>query len=77
MRTLLRPYLSLLIILPESKSVSKRDLTALVREVNDTQLEEEEILSDRVYYYDREYKLLRILRVLIESVLSIFSGMMV
>lgn len=60
MRTLLRPYLSLLIILPESKSVSKRDLTALVREVNDTQLEEEEILSDRVYYYDREYKLLRI-----------------
>lgn len=57
---LLRPYLSLLIILPESKSVSKRDLTALVREVNDTQLEEEEILSDRVYYYDREYKLLRI-----------------
>ena len=48
------------IILPESKSVSKRDLTALVREVNDTQLEEEEILSDRVYYYDREYKLLRI-----------------
>lgn len=59
-RTLLRPYLSLLIILPESKSVSKRDLTALVREVNDTQLEEEEILSDRVYYYDREYKLLRI-----------------
>ena len=48
------------IILPESKSVSKRDLTALVQEVNDTQLEEEEILSDRVYYYDREYKLLRI-----------------
>ena len=48
------------IILPESKSVSKRDLTALVREVNDTQVEEEEILSDRVYYYDREYKLLRI-----------------
>lgn len=51
---LLRPYLSLLIVVPESKSPVKQDLEEMVREINETQVEEEEVLSDRVYYFSRK-----------------------
>lgn len=42
------------IIVPESKSPMKQDLEAMVREINETQVEEEEVLSDRVYYFSRK-----------------------
>ena len=32
---------------------SQSELTALIQEVNDTQLQDEDILSDHVYYYSR------------------------
>lgn len=40
------------IILPESKAVGKEELVQIVCEINHTQVPEEEILSDNVYYYD-------------------------
>lgn len=40
------------IILPESKAVGKDELTQIVCEINYTQVPDEEILSDHVYYYD-------------------------
>lgn len=51
---LLRPYLSLLIILPESMAPGKREMEEVVAEMNETQVEAEEILSDKVYYYNGE-----------------------
>ncbi|WP_459829933.1 DUF5688 family protein [Faecalimonas hominis] len=49
---LLRPYLSLLIIVPESKAPSREEMERMVTEINETQVEEEEVLSNRVYFYD-------------------------
>lgn len=40
------------IILPESKAVGKDELSQIVYEINHTQVPDEEILSDNVYYYD-------------------------
>ena len=40
------------IILPESKAVGKEELMQIVCEINHTQVPDEEILSDHVYYYD-------------------------
>ena len=37
------------IVVPESKSPVKQDLEEMVREINETQVEEEEVLSDRVF----------------------------
>lgn len=42
------------IVVPESKSPLKQDLEEMVREINETQVEEEEVLSDRVYYFSRK-----------------------
>lgn len=42
------------ILIPESKALSREEMEWVVREVNETQVHEEEYLSDRVYYYDRE-----------------------
>lgn len=42
------------IVVPESKSPMKQDLEEMVREINETQVEEEEVLSDRVYYFSRK-----------------------
>lgn len=54
----LRPYLSLLILLPinqeEDREAQARQLADIVLEVNDTQLREEELLSYHVYQYCRE-----------------------
>ena len=41
------------IIVPESASPGRRVLDRLVREVNDTQVDQEDVLSDHAYYYDR------------------------
>lgn len=54
MRTLLRSYLSLLILVPKELSPSPKELGEMVREINRTQVEREERLSDRVYEYDKE-----------------------
>lgn len=42
------------IIVPASSGAGQEDLEAMVREINTTQVLPEEILSDRVYYYDRK-----------------------
>ncbi len=42
-----------MIIVPESNSPSREHLNEMVLEVNQTQVAEEEILSEHVYYYNR------------------------
>lgn len=42
------------IIIPESRSLDKPALESMVREVNETQVNEEEVLSDRPYYFSRK-----------------------
>lgn len=44
------------IIVPESKSPNRLDLEDMIEEINDTQVEEEEILSYRAYYFSRKEK---------------------
>lgn len=43
-----------LIVVPKGKDVSPHELGKLVREVNGTYVAKQEILSDRVYEYDKE-----------------------
>lgn len=42
------------IIVAESEAPDKEELCSLVEEINETQVEAEEVLSDRAYYYDCE-----------------------
>lgn len=42
------------IIMPASGGFSKESLSALVTEINESQLEEVEVLSDRAYFYNRD-----------------------
>ena len=42
------------ILVPDQGQYSRIELTQMVREVNRTQVEADEILSDQVYYYDRQ-----------------------
>ena len=51
---LLRPYLSLLILMPDRDTPreSAPFLGEIVKEINDSTVEAEEVLSDSVYYYD-------------------------
>lgn len=49
-----------MIIVPESVAPGRRMLTEMLREVNETQVPDEEILSDHVYYYDRKERRLRL-----------------
>ena len=42
------------ILVPNRGQYSKEDLQQMVKDVNNSQVEEEEILSYQVYYYDRE-----------------------
>lgn len=44
------------IMVPECSTHEVEKLKALVREVNDTQLEPQEVLSEAVYYYNRKQK---------------------
>ncbi|MDD2979110.1 MAG: DUF5688 family protein [Hespellia sp.] len=41
------------IIIPESKSIKGDELNEMIREINETQLDDEEVLADHAYYYDR------------------------
>lgn len=43
-----------IILIPWEKSIKKEALARMVEDVNRTQVAEEEVLSDRVYYYSRE-----------------------
>lgn len=42
------------IIVPDSGNFSRKELRNMVREVNETQVEPQEFLSNQVYYYHRE-----------------------
>ena len=42
------------ILVPSQGAQKAQNLVEMVREVNETQVEEEEILSDSVYYFSRE-----------------------
>ena len=57
---LLRPYLSLSIVLPPKEEAEYMRLADMVREVNDTQVDVEERLSYHVYVYSRAEETLRI-----------------
>lgn len=50
------------ILLPESGEESPEDLKRLIREVNRTEVESQEVLSDSLYYYDCGKKNIRIIR---------------
>lgn len=47
------------IIVPESASPGYNDLNEMIREINQTQVAEEEVLGDHAYYYDCTKKELR------------------
>ena len=53
---LLRPYLSLLIILPKSKGIAKEELDAMIQDINEREVTPEERLSDNVYEYSAATK---------------------
>ena len=38
----------------ESEAPGREELGSMIEEINETQVEAEEVLSDRAYYYDRE-----------------------
>lgn len=43
-----------LILIPESFGMERQQLEVMVKEINETEVAAEEVLSDTVYYYDRE-----------------------
>lgn len=45
-----------LIIVPESKALDADEMSEMVVEINETQVEPEEVLSDHAYFYQREEK---------------------
>lgn len=47
------------IIISEEKALGKYTLAAIVKEMNETHVSREEVLSDHVYYYDRRKRELR------------------
>lgn len=51
---LLRPYLSLLILIPSSENDNMEEFRNMVHSVNTTTLEPEDFLSDNVYIYRRD-----------------------
>ena len=38
----------------KAKRRGREELGSMIEEINETQVEAEEVLSDRAYYYDRE-----------------------
>lgn len=46
----LRPYLSLLILIPDNGTIAKEDLGQIVAEINATQVSKEDLLSDKVQF---------------------------
>ena len=51
-RTLLRPYLSLFLLVKDTGDRMADELRNMVKHINKTELRPEEILSDNVYHYD-------------------------
>lgn len=49
------------ILLPENGEEDYEDMRAMIREINETQVEDQEVLSDNLYYFDRDKKNLRII----------------
>ena len=43
------------IIVPESRSLGFKAFATVISEINMTQIEEEEVLTDHAYYYDKEH----------------------
>ena len=43
-----------LLLLPAEHDEESREIKSMIREINDTQVSEEEILSYSLYFYDRE-----------------------
>ncbi len=58
MRTLLRPYLSLLMIMPVNPNIHAETLQSYVREINANKVDIEDQLSDKVQYYDNTNRVL-------------------
>lgn len=52
MRLLLRPYLSLLLLVPKSNAMEQSEMDVMVAEINAAQVAEEEVLSNHAYYYE-------------------------
>ena len=46
------------IIVPESKAPQKEEIEEMVTEINETQVEEEEVLSNRIYFYNIQEKIM-------------------
>ena len=44
------------IIVPESKALDADEMSEMVVEINETQVEPEEVLSDHAYFYQRDSK---------------------
>lgn len=49
------------ILLPDIHQDSPEQLKSMIKEINDTQVEPEEVLSDNLYYYDRKEDKIRLL----------------
>lgn len=47
-----------MIILAESMAPKKKEIEETIRDINETQVEDEEVLSDHVYYYNAQTKTL-------------------
>jgi hypothetical protein len=43
-----------MIIVPKSKSPSTEDLLEMVKDINETQVDPEEVLCDSVYFYNHK-----------------------
>ena len=56
----LRPYLSLLILIPDNGTIAKEDLGQIVAEINATQVSKEDMLSEKDQNYDTKQKQLRL-----------------
>ena len=57
MRTLLRPYLSLLILLPDDGEKNYHELESMVQQINETEVAPQDRLSDSVYHYDSQERI--------------------
>lgn len=54
---MLKPYLSLFLIVPDNGKMDLKSLESMVREVNATQVAPSDKLTDNVYHYDSQAKI--------------------
>ena len=57
MRMPLRPYLSLLILLPDDGEKNYHELESMVQQINETEVAPQDRLSDSVYHYDSQERI--------------------